>query len=485
MTGSTALLWFRRDLRCADNPALCLALARHQTVIPVYIHDPDVDHHGVPGAASRWWLHHSLMALDQGLRRLGSRLQIFPGPAVERIPALARHLQARTVAWNRLYEPALAARDAGVEAALMRQGVSVSHHPGALLAEPTALHTATGTPYRVYTPFWKAHRQAAAQATPLAAPTTLPPPPDVADAIALEDLGLLPAIPWYQGLAEHWHPGERGGLDALAHFDRRAIERYGEDRDRPDRAGTSRLSPHLHFGEITPGQVALAVQHAAGDGAEPFLRQLVWRDFAHHLLHHFPRTVTAPFNPRFAAFPWRRDPGTDLRRWQQGRTGIPLVDAGMRELWHTGWMHNRVRMAVASLLTKNLLIHWREGEAWFRDTLVDADEANNVMGWQWIAGCGADAAPYFRIFNPVRQGQRFDPKGIYVRRWVPELGGLPDRYIHCPWEAPATALQAAGLTLGHDYPAPMVDLKVSRERALEAYGVVKKAGKREKAQGFD
>ncbi|MDZ7753556.1 MAG: deoxyribodipyrimidine photo-lyase [Gammaproteobacteria bacterium] len=474
MRGSTALVWFRRDLRLADNPALSLALAQHQTVIPVYIHDPDVDHHGVPGAASRWWLHRSLLALDQELRRLGSRLQIIDGPAVERLPALARHVQAHTVTWNRLYEPASVARDATVEAALTRQGVAVSHHPGALLAEPTELHTATGTPYRVYTPYWKAHRRDVTRPLPLEAPAALPAPPDLPGAISVDHLDLLPAIPWYAGLADHWCAGERGAFDALAAFDCRAIGRYGEDRDRPDHAGTSRLSPHLHFGEITPGQVALAIQNAASDAAaEPFLRQLVWRDFAHHLLHHFPHTVTEPFNPRFAAFPWRQDAAEDLERWQRGRTGIPLVDAGMRELWHTGWMHNRVRMAVASLLTKNLLIHWRQGEAWFRDTLVDADVANNVMGWQWTAGSGADAAPYFRIFNPVRQGQRFDPKGLYVRRWVPELAGLPDRYLHCPWEAPATALQVAGVTLDREYPAPMVDLKASRERALEAYGEVK------------
>ncbi len=473
MTAPTALLWCRRDLRLADNPALMWALAQQRTVIPVYIHSGAEDYHDTPGAASRWWLHHSLMALDEDLRRLGSRLQVVEGPAEERLPALARHLKASMVTWNRLYEPALAERDAAVEAALVRQGVTVSHHPGALLAEPTALHTAGGGPYRVYTPYWKAHRRTVGQPAPLAAPTALPPPPDLPDAIPVEHLGLLPAVPWYGGLADRWKPGERGAHEALAAFDGGAVSRYGEDRDRPDRIGTSRLSPHLHFGEITPGQVALAVQGAAGNDADPFLRQLVWRDFAHHLLHHFPHTVTEPFNPRFAAFPWRRDPGTDLTRWQQGRTGIPLVDAGMRELWHNGWMHNRVRMAVASLLTKNLLIHWRAGEAWFRDTLVDADVANNVMGWQWTAGCGADAAPYFRIFNPVRQGQRFDPEGAYVRRWVPELGGLPDRYIHCPWEAPAAVLQEAGITLGRDYPEPMVDLKATRERALAAYGEVK------------
>ena len=473
MTGSTALLWCRRDLRLADNAALMWALAQHRTVIPVYIHLAGADHHDVPGAASRWWLHHSLTALDEELRQLGSRLQIIEGPALERLPALARRVQARTVTWNRLYEPALAERDAAVEAALVGQGITVSHHPGALLAEPTALHTATGDPYRVYTPYWKSHRRAIAQPAPLEAPTALPPPPDLAEAIPVDRLGLLPSIPWHGGLADHWSPGERGAHEALAAFDGRTIGHYEDDRDRPDRAGTSRLSPHLHFGEITPGQVALAVQSAAGDDAEPFLRQLVWRDFAHHLLHHFPHTVTEPFNPRFAAFPWRRDPAADLTRWQQGRTGIPLVDAGMRELWHTGWMHNRVRMVVASLLTKNLLIHWRAGEAWFRDTLVDADVANNVMGWQWTAGSGADAAPYFRIFNPVRQGQRFDPEGNYVRRWVPEIAALPKQHIHAPWEAPAGVLDEAGIALGRDYPEPMVDLKATRERALEAYGKVK------------
>lgn len=470
------LVWFRRDLRLADNPALHYALARHAVVVPVYVHGPQEEGDAAPGAAGRWWLHHSLEALDADLRDRGSRLHVLEGPTLEVLPRLASELGAGAVCWNRLYEPVLRQRDARLERALGAAGIEVAHFPGALLAEPESLATTGGDPYRVFTPYWKAHRQAAGRPAPLPAPESLPAPPEVPGARAVADLGLLPDIPWYRGLEDPWSPGERGAHAALAAFDRDAIRAYPEDRDRPDRAGTSRLSPHLHFGEISPAQAVLAVQQAGGDakGAEAWLRQLVWRDFGHHLLHHFPATVRDNFNPRFDGFPWREDPGEDLERWQRGRTGIPLVDAGMRELWQTGWMHNRVRMAVASFLTKNLLVHWRHGERWFRDTLVDADLANNVLGWQWTAGSGADAAPYFRIFNPVRQGQRFDPEGTYVRRWLPELAALPAKYIHCPWEAPGEVLDSAGVVLGQDYPQPMVDLKASRERALAAYEEIRK-----------
>lgn len=472
----TALVWFRRDLRLADNPALTVALERHRNVVPVYVHDPDSEGRGAAGAASRWWLHHSLVALDADLRRLGSRLQVVAAAADGTVPRLARALGAGHVYWNRVYEPAVLRRDARVVEELAATGVGAEHYPGALLAEPESIHNGAGEPYRVFTPFWKAHRAQARPAALLDPPQRMPAPSPLPGARDFGDLGLLPRVPWYRGFEAVWSPGERGALQALADFDGAAVRRYGEERDRPDRVATSRLSPHLHFGEVSPARVAAAVRGAAGEAAAPFLRQLVWRDFAHHLLHHFPETVSEPFNPRFAAFPWRRRAPRQLERWQRGDTGVPLVDAAMRELWETGWMHNRTRMVVASFLTKNLLMHWREGERWFHDTLVDADLANNVMGWQWTAGSGADAAPYFRVFNPVRQGQRFDPHGTYVRRWVPELAALPDGHIHAPWEAPATVLEEAGVRLGHDYPEPMVDLRESRERALGAYEEVKGGG---------
>jgi deoxyribodipyrimidine photo-lyase len=297
----------------------------------------------------------------------------------------------------------------------------------------------------------------------------------------VEALELLPTTAWDTQFYAHWQPGEAGASRQLQAFLDNAILDYADDRDRPALRGTSRLSPHLHFGEISALQVWQRVQDWAaqqtGSGviaaAEAFLRQLAWRDFAHHLLFHFPHTQDAPLDERYRAFPWRRQYGADLSAWQRGRTGIPIVDAGMRELWATGWMHNRVRMITASLLTKNLLIPWQQGAAWFWDTLVDADLANNCFGWQWTAGCGADAAPYFRIFNPVTQGERFDPDGSYVRRWVPELQHLPPRWIQQPWQAPATVLAAAAVELGATYPWPIVDLKATRERALAAWEQVK------------
>lgn len=297
----------------------------------------------------------------------------------------------------------------------------------------------------------------------------------------MESLGLLPHISWDSGMQDAWQPGEASARKQLQRFCDNALLDYKEARDHPDVAGTSRLSPHLHFGEIGPRRVVAEVQRSAAQNpasgwigaAEGFIRQIYWREFGHHLLYHFPESVEKPIDERFQAFPWGTDYQKALRAWQKGRTGIPMVDAGMRELWHTGWMHNRVRMLVASLLTKNLLIPWQEGERWFRDTLVDADLANNVMGWQWTAGCGVDAAPYFRIFNPVTQGQRFDPSGDYVRRWLPELAKLPTKLIHAPWAADASELARHGIRLGKDYPRPIVDLKATRERALAAYGEIR------------
>jgi deoxyribodipyrimidine photo-lyase len=315
----------------------------------------------------------------------------------------------------------------------------------------------------------------------LSSPTALPPLPEGLHSIPLDALGLLPRIPWDGGLAAAWDPGEPAALARLQTFVDQAVAGYVQDRDLPGVGGTSRLSPHLHLGEVSPRQVLHAVADRVPGGlggvAEPFVREIGWREFAHHLLYHFPRTPEEPLDSRFSAFPWRTD-GTEalLAAWQRGQTGIPLVDAGMRELWHTGWMHNRVRMVVASLLTKHLRLPWQAGARWFWDTLVDADLAANTLGWQWSAGCGADAAPYFRVFNPVRQGERFDPRGDYVRRWCPELAALPDRWIHQPWAAPESILRAAGVSLGQNYSAPVVDLAESRREALAAWDRVKGVG---------
>jgi deoxyribodipyrimidine photo-lyase len=476
----TAIVWLRRDLRLADNPALRAALAASERVIPVYVYAPDEESPWQPGGATRWWLHHSLRALEAALAQRGARLIVARGETLPTLRALISQTGASRCFWNRLYDPATVERDKNVKQALRADGIHCESHNGALLFEPWEIKTGDGGPYKVFSAYWRraAPRLAQLQA-PLPAPDALPPVPSSIDSMPVEALDLLPRIPWDAGLAEAWQPGEDGAHALLERFLAGPVDRYGEARDLPAEPGTSRLSPHLHRGEITPRQIIAAVRRSgrADADAEPFLRELGWREFSHQMLYHFPHTPLEPLDPRFADFPWRTEQAeTLLASWQRGRTGIPIVDAGMRELWHTGWMHNRVRMIVASLLTKNLRLPWQDGARWFWDTLVDADLANNTQGWQWTAGCGADAAPYFRIFNPVRQGERFDPDGAYVRRWCPELGRLPKKWIHQPGEAPDDVLSACGVRLGKDYPHPLVDLKASRKDALAAFDAIKSAG---------
>jgi deoxyribodipyrimidine photo-lyase len=477
---STALIWLRRDLRLGDNPALEAARARCEHIVPVYIHAPEEEAPWEPGAASRWWLHHSLEALRRDLAALGSALVVRRGSSLATLRALIRQTGASQVHWNRCYEPAMVARDQGIKQALRADGIHCASHNAALLSEPWALKTSGGDPYRVFTPYWRRLGPSLEEQPPAAAaPEALPPVAGELERLPVEALALRPKIPWDEGLRARWQPGEAGALQRLRAFVDDDLEGYGTLRDRPAEPGTSRLSPHLHFGEIGPRQVLAAVTGSgrSSEETEPFLRELGWREFSHQLLYHFPHTPLEPLNPRFAEFPWRaQDRDALLARWQQGRTGIPIIDAGMRELWETGWMHNRVRMIVASLLAKNLRLPWQDGARWFWDTLVDADLANNTQGWQWSAGCGADAAPYFRIFNPVRQGERFDPEGVYVRRWCPELAALPERTLHQPWTASATALARAGVRLGGSYPAPAVDLKASRAEALAAYERLRQGG---------
>jgi deoxyribodipyrimidine photo-lyase len=479
-----ALIWFRRDLRLADNPALHSAIAAGMAPVPVYIDDREPLPR--PGAASDWWLHHSLAALQRRLRARGSDLLIFQGDSCETLCRTAAQTGAVAVYWNRLYEPRIVARDETLKTALRVAGLEAHSCSASLLREPQELVKADGTPYRVFTPFWKALQKTAPARTLADSRDRLPPAvghtANHCNSLPLEALKLLPDRDWDRAFHSHWQPGEETAWQQLQRFLDNGLQGYADDRDRPAVTGTSRLSPHLHFGEISPLQVWhrtqrwLDTHRAPGTvaAAESFLRELAWRDFAHHLLFHFPQTVEQPLDNRYLAFPWRTDYADDLRRWQRGRTGIPIVDAGLRELWTSGWMHNRVRMLAASLLTKNLLIPWQEGAAWFLDTLVDADLANNTFGWQWTAGCGADAAPYFRIFNPVTQGERFDPDGSYVRRWVPELQAVPPKWIHRPWQAPEQVLADAGVTPGSDYPLPVVDLAGSRKRALAAWERVKR-----------
>jgi deoxyribodipyrimidine photo-lyase len=479
-----ALVWFRSDLRLRDNPALAAALGRGGPVIPVFVLDDEGEGGWAPGGASRWWLHHALACLGDSLEARGSRLLLARGASREVLLEIAGRTGAGAVFWNRRYEPAARARDAAVAAGLAERGVEARSFNGSLLFEPGAIANRQGGPFQVFTPFW---RHCLEQPVPPPVPVPsgpIPGPSRWPRLLGLGDLGLLPRIPWDEGLREAWRPGERHATLRLRRFVGGALGDYASRRDRPDLDGTSMISPWLHFGELGPRQVWAAVarlsQHTgvfpAGNGARAFLAELGWREFAHHLLFHFPRTPTEPLRGSFARFPWDlgRAAGR-LAAWQRGATGYPIVDAGMRQLWSTGWMHNRVRMITASFLVKHMLVPWQEGARWFWNTLVDADLANNTLGWQWTAGCGADAAPFFRIFAPVRQGEKSDPLGAYVRRWVPELGRLPDEFIHRPWEAPPGILASAGVALGSTYPRPVVDHAQARADALRALGRMRAA----------
>jgi deoxyribodipyrimidine photo-lyase len=467
---STALVLFRRDLRLADNPAWSAACAEHAQVLPAFIHAVDEGPWSA-GAAGRWWLHHSLAALDESLRNAGAALHLCRGEPLQILRELIAQSGASAVYWNRLYEPATINHDTRIKSALQDAGIAVHSHNAALWCEPWQIATQQSQPYKVFTPYWRNLRPQLQPTEPLS-PPRIPGWRELLHGLPLAALELLPRIAWAAGLEESWQPGEAGAQELLEIFADDAIGDYAHARDLPARHGTSRLSPHLHFGEISPRQIHCELERRARASdakrrpdLEPYLRELGWREFAHHLLYHFPHTPTDNFNPRFDSFRWAATDESLIERWQQGRTGIPLVDAGMRELWHTGWMHNRVRMIVGSFLTKNLRQHWQHGARWFWDTLVDADLASNTLGWQWVAGCGADAAPYFRVFNPVTQAKRFDPDGHYLRRWLPELADAPLALLHEPWKDEAL-LRRSG------YPAPMVDLSQSRQQALDAYGAL-------------
>ena len=477
MANKPVILWFRRDLRLHDNPALNDAAETGRPIMPVFILDA---HYDRPiGAASKWWLDKSLRALDAALNDRGARLILRRGGAAAVSQGLIAETGADAVFLNRLFEPGAFEQDAEIAHALKADGVECRGFNGTLMLRPGAVLNGSGNPYKVFTPFLKTLLSMSEPPPHTTGPRRIKTPDQIASD-DLDDWALHPASPDWSGRFD-WTPGEAGALEALSTFLADGLATYAKDRDFPDRPASSRLSPHLHWGEISPWRAIERARQAAENGkvspaeAEKFVAEIGWREFSAHLLHQFPYIVDRAFRPEYDAMPWRDDP-KGLQAWKRGRTGYPLVDAGMRQLWATGWMHNRVRMIVASFLIKHLLIDWREGEAWFWDTLVDADLASNVQNWQWVAGSGADASPYFRIFNPIAQGEKFDPKGGYVRRWVPELARLPDRWLHAPWTAPAEVLREAGVRLGHDYPRPIVEHEKARARALDALKAVSGRG---------
>jgi deoxyribodipyrimidine photo-lyase len=471
----TTLVWFRQDLRLSDNPALAHAAARG-AILPVFILDESREPHGrLLGGAARWWLHHSLSALGGSLGGLILRR----GDPLTILPELLERTGARAICWNRCYEPYAIGRDEGLRSTLSQRGVEVGVFNGSLLHDPDVLQTADGHPFRVYTPFWRACLRQAVDPPVAVRDVTLAKFPTHSDELA--DWRLLPTHPdWAAGFARHWIPGEAGAHQHLRQFLAQGLHGYARLRDRPDRPNVSRLSPHLHWGEVSPRQIWAATQARVGiepglrADADKFLAEIGWREFAYHLLYHFPDLPRSNWRREFDAFRWEHSP-RHLSAWQRGQTGYPFVDAGLRELWATGYMHNRVRLVAASFLVKHLRIDWRAGERWFWDTLLDADLANNVAGWQWVAGSGADASPYFRIFNPIEQGRKFDPDGNYVRRWCPELARLPTPYVHAPFDAPPSVLEAAGVVLGKTYALPLVEHMAARRGALEAYAAVRGA----------
>lgn len=476
MNKNPIIIWFRQDLRRADNPALHAAYDQGHPVIPVYILDDDnADKHAM-GAASRVWLHYSLKSLKDSL---SGHLYFYKGKADEIIPKLLEQTDAAGIYWNRCYESWRIKRDKQIKTDLGEQGYDCRSFNGSLLYEPHETLKDDDTTYKVFTPFYKKGclQKNGEPACPLPAPERLTYGDEPKDHIEIDTLGLLPDIGWHNKMLSYWTPGEDGAKARLYAFLEDGLNNYKDGRNVPAQNKVSRLSPHLHFGEISPRTVwHEARKRGTAEGLEKdtdhFCSELGWREFSYNLLYHFPDLPEKPLQEKFAKFPWKNSKD-HLKAWQKGQTGIPLVDAAMRELWETGYMHNRVRMVVGSFLVKNLLVHWHEGEAWFWDCLFDADLANNSASWQWIAGCGADAAPYFRVFNPVLQSRKFDPKGTYIRTYVPELRSLSDNDIHAPWEAGDDILQKAGIKLGQDYPKPIVDLKESRKLALSAYDEIK------------
>ena len=478
-TGGPTVVWFRNDLRLADNPALCAAMERQAPILPVFVLERDNGLRAL-GAASRWWLHHSLLRLGEALKTAGAELHFYDGDAGTILPEILKACGAGALVFNHRYGKSGRKLDEEISEAAEQEGCVVESFNGRLLNEPWDVETKTGGPYGVYTPYWKSIKKSGL------ADETLPKPgklhglkvPSSPKSVTLDGLGLLPSKPnWAEGWDDTWTPGEAGATVRLREFLKHGLQDYHEERNRLASRGTSHLSPHLRFGEISPRQIVAAVEKATtksnAENADSFLSEIAWREFDYHNLYYHPDVAEKNLHDKYDAMPWRTPKNAELDAWKKGQTGFPVVDAGMRELWQTGYMHNRVRMITASFLIKDMLYDWRIGEKWFWDCLCDADPANNTMNWQWVAGSGADASPFFRVFNPTTQGERYDPDGDYIRRWVPELGKLGKKAIHAPWVADTAELKEAGVELGKTYPHPMLDHKEARDRALAAYQEIK------------
>lgn len=468
------VVWFRQDLRLTDNPALQAALETEYEILPLYILDDKNSGEWKMGRASRWWLHNSLIKLNTSL---DGNLCLQKGDALEYLQEFIKRNNVHSIYWNRCYEPWRVQRDTIIKSTLTSLGITVKTFNGSLLFEPHKILKNDGTPYKVFTAFYK-NGCLAKNLEP-----RLPNKTPIknlnfrkTNSLCINDLGLMPKITWYRQMEQEWTPGEEGAFQKLQDFIENGLSNYKEGRNYPALSNVSRLSPHIHFGEISLNTIwhtvkAAMIEKGCEKDGEHFLSELGWREFSYNLLYYFPKMPDKNMNVKFDTFPWHQNEYV-LKCWQEGKTGYPIIDAGMRELWQTGYMHNRVRMIAGSFLVKNLLLHWKHGEKWFWDTLVDADLANNSASWQWIAGCGTDTVPYFRIFNPVTQGKKFDNNGTYIRQYIPEISKLPDEFIHTPWEAPDYVLQSAGIELGTVYPWPIIDLKLSREKALAAFRTI-------------
>ena len=467
------VMWFRQDLRLADNPALTNALEDGKT-LPIFILDDLNSKEHVNGAASKWWLHHSLIKLNKSLK---NKLCFFVGNPIDILDEIHKQFEISNIFWSRCYEPWRIKRDKKIKKYFNDQNVNVNTFNGSLLWEPWNIAKKDGTPYKVFTPYYrKGCLNSDKPRMPL-------PVPNLSNLISIdhdfkiEDLELMPKNNWYNKMTSLWSPGEEGALNKIEEFISNGLNNYKEGRNFPSNQNVSQLSPHLHFGEVSPNQVWYRAKTKEGKlgikkDLDHFLSELGWREFSFNLLYHFPFLPKENLQKKFDNFPWDNDKDK-LKKWQKGLTGYPIVDAGMQELWQTGYMHNRLRMVVGSFLVKNLLLHWHHGERWFWDCLIDADLASNSAGWQWIAGSGADAAPYFRIFNPITQGQKFDPDGKYTRKYLPVLNDMPDKFLFNPWEAPEDVLRSAGVKLGENYPLPIVEIGSSRQKALEAFATTK------------